>query len=78
MKKNFLVFAVFVLTALVLFGCVQKPSPAATPSTTTSASGSVDSSLDSFDASLDAVSNADSELNSTMPGEFDVSLVDES
>ncbi len=86
MKNFFLVSAVLALTALALFGCVQKtpqsPQTTAAAATTTATAGAttgveVDSLLDSFDASLSEASSADSEL-STLPNEFDASLLNES
>jgi len=78
MKRLLFVFAAFALLALVLFGCVEKPSLAAATAAATTGAGAIDSSLDSFDASLNEASGADSELDSTLPSGFDTSLLNES
>ncbi len=83
MKNFFLVSVVLALTALALFGCVQKTpqSPqttaAATATIAATTSIEVDSLLDSFDASLNEASSAGSEAD-TIPNEFDASLLNES
>lgn len=75
MKKVFFAFAFFALAALLLFGCARNQPSSTTPSAATGADA-IDFSLDSFDASLIEASGADAELDSAMPSEFNVGLLD--